>query len=96
MDGDAVAANSLEDILTPVDIDYPIAQDTLLNMISCGCGADGCGSVMWLQDDWGVLLCPVYKSALIKLATMPCLLDAEEETEESTPVSQATDDEDDD
>ncbi|KAK3894759.1 hypothetical protein Pcinc_001483 [Petrolisthes cinctipes] len=33
----------LEDILTPVDTDRPIAPDTLLNMISCGCKADGCG-----------------------------------------------------
>ena len=33
----------LEDILTPVDTDRPIAPETLLDMISCGCRADGCG-----------------------------------------------------
>ena len=33
----------LEDILTPIDSDPPIAPETLLNMISCGCKADGCG-----------------------------------------------------
>ena len=33
----------LEDILTPIDSDPPIAPETFLNMISCGCKADGCG-----------------------------------------------------
>ena len=33
----------LEDILNPIDSDRPIAPETLLNMISCGCKADGCG-----------------------------------------------------
>lgn len=33
----------LEDILTPVETDQPIAPDRLLNMISCGCRANGCG-----------------------------------------------------
>ena len=33
----------LEDISTPVGTDRPIAPDTLLNMIYCGCRTDGCG-----------------------------------------------------
>lgn len=33
----------LNEILTPIETDRPIAPDTLLNMISCGCRADGCG-----------------------------------------------------
>ena len=33
----------LKDILTPINFDRPIAPETLLNMISCGCKADSCG-----------------------------------------------------
>ena len=33
----------LEDTLTLIDSDRPIAPETLLNMISCGCKLDGCG-----------------------------------------------------
>ena len=31
-----------EGISTPVETDSPIAPDTLLNMVSCGCKPDGC------------------------------------------------------
>ena len=30
--------------LVPVETDQPIAPDSLLNMVSCSCKADGCGS----------------------------------------------------
>ena len=89
----------LENILTPVDTDCLIAPGTLLKMISCGCRADGCGV------SCGSRKMGVYCSALCTKCTgqtcnnatpMPCLLDAEEEIEESTPVSPETDDEDDD
>ena len=33
----------LEDILTPIDSDRPLAPEILLNMISCECKAVGCG-----------------------------------------------------
>ena len=84
------------DILTPVETDRPIAPDTLLNMISCGCRADGCGV------SCGCRKMGVHCSALCSkcsgqtcnnAAPMPSLLDDERETEESTPIS---DDEDDD
>ena len=29
-------------ILTPVETDSPVAPNTLLNMVSCGCKPDGC------------------------------------------------------
>ena len=85
------------DILTPVETDSLIAPDTLLNMISCGCRADGFGV------SCGCRKMGVHCSALCSkcsgqtcnnAAPMPSLLDDDErETEESTAIS---DDEDDD
>ncbi|XP_041371618.1 homeobox protein abdominal-A homolog [Gigantopelta aegis] len=36
---------SQDDTLTPVETDLAVAPDTLLNMVSCGCKDDGCGSM---------------------------------------------------
>lgn len=86
----------LEDILTPVETDRPIAPDTLLNMVSCGCRADGCGV------SCGCRKMGVHCSALCtkcsgqtctNAAPMPSLLDHEGETEE--PVSAESDEDDD-
>ena len=80
----------LEDILTPVATDCPIAPDTLLNMISCGCRADGCGM------SCGCRKMGVHCSALCikcggktcnNAAQMPYLLDDEGEIEDSTCFS---------
>lgn len=89
----------MEDILTPVETDRPIAPDSLLNMISCGCRADGCGV------SCGCRKMGIHCSAMCtkcsgqtcnNAAPMASLLDDEGETEESTPVSAKSDDEEDD
>lgn len=86
----------LDGILTPVETDRPIAPDTLLNMIFCGCKADGCGA------SCGCRKMGVHCSALCtkcsaqtcnNVAPMSSFLDDEEDTE--AQVSPETDDEDD-
>jgi len=85
----------LEDILTAVHTDCPTAPDTLLNMISCGCKADGravsCGCVKI-----GVHCSVLWKSARVRLVTMKHQPDPDGEIEQLTPVSPETDDGDDD
>ena len=88
----------LDDILAPVETDRPIAPDTLLNLISCGCRADGCGV------SCGCRKMGVHCSALCtkcsgqscnNAAPMPSLLNNEGETEEPDSV-ESDDNEDDD
>jgi len=79
-------------------MDFPIAPDALLNMISLGCKADGCGVSCGCRKI-GVhcsVLCTKCNGQTCKnAAPVPSLLDTEGETEELTPVSPGTDEHDD-
>jgi len=81
-------------MLTPVETDRLIAPDTLLNMISCGCKADGCGG------SCGCRKLGVFCSSLCsKCSGQTCnnavstVFDVDEEQPEVTSLE--TDDEDD-
>ena len=86
-----------DDILTPVDTDRPIAPATLLNMISCGCKADGCGVSCGCRKmgvPCSALCTKCMGQTCNNPAPMASLLDIE--VDESTPISPETDSEDDD
>ena len=58
----------IEDILTPVDTDGPIAPDNLFNMISCGCKAYGCRmSCGWRKIGYIALLYILWKFHVISI-----------------------------
>ena len=83
--------------LTPIETDRPIAPDTLLNMVSCCCKADGCGVSCGCKRH-GVYcsnLCSKCNGQTCKnVAPASFLLDMDEgEIEEGLPESLSNDDE---
>jgi len=84
--------------LSPVETEHPIAPDTLLNMISCGCKADGCGATCGCRK-MGVhcsTFCTKCSGQTCHNATpaQSVLDEDEEEIEEQVPVSSESDDDD--
>ena len=80
----------LEDILTPVETDQPIAPDTLLNMISCGCRADGCGVSCGCRKmgvNCSALCSKCIGQTCNNAAPVHLLMDIEGDPEESTLIS---------
>ena len=72
--------------LTPVETDRPPAPDTLLNLISCGCKEDRCGSMSCGCRKLGLLDCFAHQcahNAVVKPAswkkTPPMLVTIEED-----------------
>ncbi|KAG1677542.1 hypothetical protein GQR58_013879 [Nymphon striatum] len=87
--------------LAPVETDRPVAPDSLLNMVSCGCKPDGCSNMTCSCNKLG-LFCTSMRSKCSSQTcnnTTPSLLDVDDEEIEPSSVvisveDSAADDED--
>lgn len=79
----------------PIMTDRPIAPDNLLNMISCGCKADGCGALCGCRKvglNCSSMCAKCNGETCTNVADIITSLDEDEEMENSTPVSRETTD----
>lgn len=88
---------SHDDTLTPVETDLAVAPDTLLNMVSCGCKEDGCGSMSCGCKKLGMFctsMCTKCKGETCNNTTHVSLADDEDEDTAPTLLNIDVNDED--